>query len=143
MGSVCIFSYSLLPACFHDAGDFSLERHAAEADSAHLKLADEGTSAAADTAAIAHAYLEFGLLQRLRDFCRTCHLLCYPRSAQRKAEALEELAAFFVVVRGRCQRNVHALELVLRRALHSRKHQLTLQTQRVVPGTIERVRRQA
>src|ERR1700737_2960105 len=69
MGSVCIIFYWLLPACFHDAGNLALERHAAEADSAHLKLANEGASASANTAAIAHAHLEFRLLTALCNFC--------------------------------------------------------------------------
>src|SRR5215475_510560 len=112
MGSVCIFVYQLLPACFHDARDLALERHAAEANSAHLKLADEGACTAADAAAIAHAGLELGLFERLCDLCCTCHLLLTPWSAQRKAETLEQLAAFFVVVRGGGQGDVHTLDLV-------------------------------
>src|SRR5258707_8986036 len=140
MGSVCM---GLLPARFHDAGNFSLERHAAKTDSAHLELADEGTSAAADAAAIADANLELGLLETLSDFCRACHLLCYPRSAQRKAETLEQLAAFFVVVRGGRQSNVHSLDLVHARVIDFGKHQLVLQAQRVIATAIEGVGRQA
>src|ERR1700730_14669920 len=69
MGSVCIIFLSLLPACFHDAGDFSLERHAAKTDSAHLKLADITAGAAANAATIAHTHLELGFLASLGDFC--------------------------------------------------------------------------
>src|SRR5712671_1958709 len=69
MGSVCIIFLWLLPACFHDAGNFTLQRHAAEADSAHLKLANEGTRTSANAATIAHPHLEFRLLETLGDFC--------------------------------------------------------------------------
>src|SRR5579859_459428 len=81
MGSVCIIFLWLLPAGFHDAGNFALERHAAKTDAAHLKLADISARAAADAAAIAHAHLELGLLASLCDFCQTCHLLRHPRGA--------------------------------------------------------------
>src|SRR5579864_1579576 len=66
MGSVCM---SLLPARFHDAGNLSLERHAAKTDSAHLKLADISAGAAANAAAIAHTHLEFRFLASLGDLC--------------------------------------------------------------------------
>src|SRR5215472_8413750 len=66
MGSVCIIFPVLLPACFHDAGNFSSKRHAAETDAAHLKLADIRAGAATDAATIAHANFELGLLARLR-----------------------------------------------------------------------------
>src|SRR5437879_13503874 len=52
MGSVCII---LLPACFHDAGDFSAQRHATKTDSAHLEFADVPTCAAAAAAKIGRA----------------------------------------------------------------------------------------
>src|SRR3984957_4435554 len=78
IGSVCIVS---LPARFRDAGNFTLERHPAETDSAHLELANVTASAAANAATVAHADFEFWLLQRLGDFCCSCHLLLYPRSS--------------------------------------------------------------
>src|SRR5467141_4052182 len=74
MGSVCMIFYWLLPARFHDAGNLSLERHAAKTDSAHLKLANITARAAANAAAIAYAHLELGFLARLRDLCFACHL---------------------------------------------------------------------
>src|SRR5229473_7704455 len=69
MGSVCIIFLWLLPARFHNAGYFSLERHAAKTDSAHLKLADIPPRAATNAAAIAHTHLELGLFASLGDFC--------------------------------------------------------------------------
>src|SRR5579859_874937 len=69
MGSVCIIFLSLLPAGFRDPGNFSLEGHAAEADAAHLKLANVSARAAANAATIAHPHLELGLLASLGDFC--------------------------------------------------------------------------
>src|SRR2546422_10420212 len=75
IGSVCIV---LLPAGFHDAGDFPLQRHTAETNSAHLELADVPARAAAAAAAVAYAHLEFRLLERLRDFCCACHFIVLP-----------------------------------------------------------------
>src|SRR6516165_9670651 len=133
MGSVCInFPISLLPARFHDARNLSLERHAAETNAAHLELADIAAGAAADPAAVARANFELGLLPRLGDFCRACHLLCGSFFAQGKTEALEQFAPFVVVLRGGRQRNVHALDLVDARVVNLRKNQLVLQTQGVV-----------
>src|SRR5712664_1213188 len=71
MGSVCIIFLWLLPARLHDAGNFSLERHAAKTDSAHLEFANIA----------ARAHFEFGLLTSLCDFCQACHLLRHPRGA--------------------------------------------------------------
>src|SRR5229473_2201251 len=62
-----------LPTGFRDAGNFSLERHAAETDTAHLKLANVTARAAANATTVALANLEFGLLQFLDDFCGACH----------------------------------------------------------------------
>jgi hypothetical protein len=74
IGSVCIiFLMSPLPAGLDDAGNFSLERHAAEADTAHFKLADKSAGAATDAAAVALAHLELGLLEFLYDFRGACH----------------------------------------------------------------------
>src|SRR5215468_3600935 len=74
IGSVCIvFLKSPLPAGLDDAGNFSLERHAAEADAAHFKLAYERARAAADAAAVALAHLELGLFEFLYDFRGACH----------------------------------------------------------------------
>src|ERR1700746_2733917 len=70
IGSVCIvFLKSPLPAGFHDAGNFSLERHAAEANAAHLELADIGARPATNTAAVAVLHLELRLLLVLYDLC--------------------------------------------------------------------------
>src|SRR5258708_18382619 len=93
MGSVCIV---LLPAGFHDAGDFSLQRHTAETDSAHLELADIPARAAAAAAAVAHPHLEFRLLERLRDFCCVWHLLCAPFFATRKTKPLDHLSGLLI-----------------------------------------------
>src|ERR1700687_28922 len=60
MGSVCIV---LLPAGFHDAGNFSLQRHTAKTYSAHLELADIPARAAAAAAAIAYPHLELRFLK--------------------------------------------------------------------------------
>src|SRR6266704_1507598 len=113
MGSVCIV---LLPTGFHDAGDFSLERHTAETDSAHLELADIPARAAAAAAAVAYPHLEFRLLERL--------------------------AALLIVFRAGGHGDVHALDLIHARVINLRKHQLVFQSQRVIPAAIEGVLRQ-
>src|SRR5579859_4258492 len=74
MGSVCIIYFALsLPARFSDAGDFALERHAAEADTAHLKLANIRARTAADAAAIAVLRGKLRLALVFYDFCGACH----------------------------------------------------------------------
>src|SRR5882672_3444969 len=74
IGSVCIICFALsLPARFSDAGNFSLERHAAETDTAHLELANIGARAAANAATIAMLDLELRLLLVFYDFCGACH----------------------------------------------------------------------
>src|SRR5216684_7335788 len=139
MGSVCIV---LLPTGFHDAGNFSLERHTAKTDSAHLKLAYISPRASAAAAAVAYAHLEFRFLERLGDFCCACHLLRDPFFAKRKAQRLEQLTALLIVLRAGRHGDVHALDLVHPRVIDLRKHQLVLQSQRVIPTAIKRVRGQ-
>src|SRR5580698_6964930 len=148
MGSVCIFSPVMrrlprrLPASFRDAGDFSLERHTAETDSAHLELPDVRASAATNATAVANAYLEFRFLMRLCDFCQACHLLRPSRNAQGNSETFEKFAAFLVVLCSGCQCDVHTLDFVHARVIDFRKHELILQAQRVVAAAVERMRRQ-
>src|ERR1700687_2726776 len=139
MGSVCIV---LLPAGFHDAGDFSLQRHTAKTDSAHLEFADIPARAPAAAAAVAYPHLELRFLERLGDFCCACHLLRDPFFAKRKPETLEQLAALLVVLRAGRHGDVHALDLVHARVVDLRKHQLLFQSQRVIPAAVERILRQ-
>src|SRR5262249_21998205 len=74
IGSVCIILLIVsLPARLGHARNFSLERHATEADTAHLKLADIRARTAANAAAVAMLRLELGLLLVLYDFCGACH----------------------------------------------------------------------
>src|SRR5467141_3876027 len=129
MGSVCI---ALLPTGFHDAGDFPLQRHTAETDSAHLELADIPARAAADAAAVAYPHLEFRLLERLGDFCCACHLLCCPFFAKRKPQPLEQFAALLIVSRAGRHGDVHAFDLVHARVIDLWKHQLVFQTEGVI-----------
>src|SRR5690348_13842147 len=123
IGSVCMYLLSWrrlprrLPAGFHDAGDFALQRHASETNSAHLKLADVAPRSAADPATVAHPHLEFRLLERLGDFCCACHLLRHSFFAERKPQALEQLAALLVVLRAGGHGDVHALDLVHARVI--------------------------
>src|SRR5882762_7607695 len=107
IGSVCIV---LLPAGFHDAGDFTLERHTAKTDSAHLELADIPARTAAAAAAVAYSHLEFRFLERLRDLCCACHLLRDPFFAKRNPESLEQFAPLLIVPRTGGHGDVHALD---------------------------------
>src|SRR5712692_3186881 len=140
MGSVCII---LLPAGFHNAGDFSAQRHATKTDSAHLKFADVPARAAAAAATVAHAYLELGLLAGLGDLCCACHLLSCPSFAKRNPEPLQQLAALLIVLCRCCQRDVHALDFVHAGVINLREDQLVLEAERVVAAAIESVRGQA
>src|SRR5229473_5727159 len=143
MGSVCIVLLNgLLPARFHDAGDFSAQRHAAKTDSAHLELADISAGPAANAAAVANAYLELRLLVRLGDLCCACHLLRYPFFAKWNPEPFQQLATLLIVLRAGRQRDVHALDLVHARVIDLRKHELVLQSQGVIPAAVEGIRRQ-
>src|SRR5215472_9756397 len=143
IGSVCIFLPELLPTGLHDAGDFSAQRHAAKTDAAHLELADIAARAPADSAAVAHANLELGLLERLGDFCSACHELCGSSFAKRYPETLQQLAALLVILCRRGQRDVHALDLVHARVIDLREHQLVFQPKGVVSAAVESVRWQA
>src|SRR5579859_4393918 len=74
IGSVCIIRFAFsLPARLHDAGNFALERHAAETDTAHLKLADIGARPAANAAAVAMLRRELRFTLVFYDFCGACH----------------------------------------------------------------------
>src|SRR5271168_2607761 len=73
MGSVVILSS--LPAGLHDAGNFTLEREAAETDTAHLELPERAARAPADPAAVALANLELQLALRLGDLTGSSHAL--------------------------------------------------------------------
>src|SRR6266446_5028771 len=133
IGSVCII---LLPAGFHNAGDFALQRHTAETDSAHLKLTDITARAAAAAAAVAYAHLEFRLLERLGDLCCACHLLRHSFFAKRKPQAFEQLSALLIVLRAGRHGDVHALDLVHARVINLWKHQLIFQPQGVVSAAV-------
>src|SRR5438876_497072 len=149
IGSVCMYLLSWhrlprrLPAGFHDTGDFPLQRHTAETDSAHLKLADIPSRAAAAAAAVADPHLEFRLLERLSDFCCACHLLRHPFFAERKPEPFEQLTALLIVLRAGRHGDVHAFDLVDARVINLWKHQLVLQPQRVIPAAVKGILRQA
>src|SRR6266700_5578538 len=143
MGSVCIVLLNgLLPARFHDAGDFSAKRHTAKTDSAHLKLADISAGPAANAAAVAYAHLELGFLERLGDLCCACHLLCHPFFPERNPEPFQQLAALLIVFRRGRERDVHALDLVHACVIDLRKHELVLQPESVIPAAVEGIRRQ-
>src|SRR5580704_3088698 len=62
-----------LPASFHDAGDFTLQREASKTDAAHLKLAKHAARAAANPATVPYADLIFWLLVCFCDLTRTRH----------------------------------------------------------------------
>src|SRR5512138_288496 len=62
-----------LPARLDDAGDFALQRALAEAEAAHLELAQERARPAAQGAAVVLAHLELQLALRLRHLRKLRH----------------------------------------------------------------------
>src|SRR5712692_4901004 len=86
MGSVCIFFSRPLPASLQHAGDFAPQRQAAEADAAHLELAQVPARPAAYAAAVAHADFVLRLPAHLGELTGSRHrfssrlLSRYPRS---------------------------------------------------------------
>src|ERR1700761_125388 len=145
IGSVVIL-YSSLPAGLHNAGDFALERQAAETDTAHLELRKNRARTAADAATIALADLVLQLLFGLRDLTGASHFsklsLTLILGAERNAEQLQQLAAFFIVARRCGDGDVHALDLVHARVIDFRKHELILQADGVVAAPVKRAGRQ-
>src|SRR5712692_6616125 len=85
MGSVCISSRPL-PASLQHARDFAPQRQAAEADAAHLELAQVPARPAAYAAAVAHADFVLRLPAHLGELTGSRHrfssrlLSRYPRS---------------------------------------------------------------
>src|ERR1700737_2160329 len=140
IGSVCII---LLPTRFRYAGNFSLERHTAKTDSAHLKLANITARAATAAAAVTATHLEFLFLERLGNFCGPSDLLLCSFFTKREAEPFEQLAAFFIVFRGGGQGDVHALDFVHAGVIDFRKNQLILQAHGIVPAAVEGIWRQS
>src|ERR1039457_154452 len=145
IGSVVILSS--LPAGLHDSGNFSLEREAAETNTAQLELSESAARAPADPAAVALANLELQLALRLRDLTGSSHARWFSLrralSAEGHAEQLQQLASLFIAAGRRRDRNVHALDLVHAGIVDFRKHQVVLQAQRVISAPIERILRQA
>src|SRR3984957_5279717 len=131
-----------LPASFRDAGNFSLERHTAETNPAHLKLANVRARAATNAAAVSHTNLELRLLQTFGDFCKACHLLRSSWNAKREAQPFQELATFFIVFRGGGQGHIHALDFIHAGVIDFGKHYLIFPAEGVIAAAIESVERQ-
>src|SRR5258708_8622101 len=68
----------LLPTRLHHSWDFPLQGQQAEAQAAHLKLAQIPARPAAALAAVAVLHLELRLPVVLGDLCVRCHLLVSP-----------------------------------------------------------------
>src|ERR1700683_93343 len=65
--------HSKLPACLHHAGNFTLERVAAETNAAHIELAEVAARAAANPATVPLADLELQLPLHLRELSSATH----------------------------------------------------------------------
>src|SRR5487761_122984 len=134
-----------LPTGLGHAGDFALERESAEADAAHLEFPQERARPAADPAAVADANLVLQFLLHFGASCRGRHRLsfypfvslCAMLRAQRNAQQLQQLAAFFIRLGRSGKRDVHALDFVDARVINLRKHQLILETERVISAPVE------
>src|SRR6266849_4404280 len=146
MGSVCIFFSRPLPASLQHAGDFAQQRQTAEADAAHLELAQVPARPAAYAAAVAHADLELRLPAHLGALTGSRHRFSsrpsLPLYAERHAQQLEQLASFLVVARRGGQGDIHALDLVHPRVVNFREDELVAQAQGIVAATVEGVGRQ-
>src|SRR5580658_3063515 len=140
MGSVVILSS--LPTCLYHAGNFSLERVAAETDAAQFKLAQKTARASADAATVALADLELQLPLHFRELTGTRHASLVSLSSERNAEQLQQLAPFFVISCRSGYGDVHALDLVYPGVINLRENQLVLDSDGVVATAIERIRRQ-
>src|ERR1700728_399963 len=141
MGSVVILPS--LPTCLYHAGNFSLERVAAETDAAQFELAQKTARASADAAAVALADLEFQLPLHFRELTGTRHASLVSLSPERNAEQSQQLASFFVVSRRSGYGDVHALDFVYPRVIDLRENELVFDSDGVVAPAIKRIRRQA
>jgi hypothetical protein len=135
-------SPACLPAGLHDAWNFALQRKAAEAQAAYAKLAQIGSRAAAQLAAIVLAGLELRLLCVFDAFCSGRHnssrffrilfpnLLLSPLCAlaERHTETLQQLPRTVVILGRRDDRHVHALGLIDLGIINLGENQLVAQT---------------
>src|SRR6202020_2013476 len=67
-------NFKKLPARFGHAGDFTLQREAAETNTAHLELAQERARASANPAAVPPADLEGRRFLLLCELCGSSHI---------------------------------------------------------------------
>src|ERR1700729_3210217 len=67
-------NFKKLPARFGHAGDFTLQREAAETNTAHLELAQERARASANPAAVPPAHLELRRFLLLCELCGSSHI---------------------------------------------------------------------
>src|SRR5580704_960724 len=141
IGSVVILPS--LPTCLHHAGNFSLERVAAETDAAQFKSAQKTPGASAYAATVPLADLELQLPLHFRELTGTRHASLVSLSPKRNAEQLQQLAPFFVT--SCCGRygNVHAFDFVHPGVIDLGENQLVFDSDGVVASAIKRIRRQA
>ena len=135
MGSVVILPS--LPASLHHAGNFSLERVAAETDAAHFKLAEKPTRTSADPATVPLADLELQLPLHLRELTGARHAFSLSLRPERNAEQLQQLAPLFVVSCGSRDGDVHAFDFVHPGVIDLREHELILNSDGVIAAAIE------
>src|SRR6202162_1107119 len=140
MGSVVILPS--LPTCLHYAGNFSLERMAAETDAAQFKLTQKTARASADSATVPLADLVLQLPLHLRELTGARHASLVSLSPKRNAEQFQQLAPLFVVSFRSCDRDVHAFDFVYPGVIDLREDQLVLDANGVIASAIKRVRRQ-
>src|SRR3990172_2940847 len=135
---------SLLPARLDDAGDLALQRTVAEADAAHLELAQERAGTAAQRAAIVLSHRELQLALRLGHLGKLRHSdLLAPLLAERHAEQPEERAALLVVPGARHHRDVQSLDLLDLVVVDLGEDDLLAHAQRVVALAVEGLGRDA
>jgi hypothetical protein len=83
-----------LPARFHDTGNFSLERKAAETQTANAELPQEPPRTSAELAPVVLAAAELRLPRILHSFCSSCHKSSSETSDQPSAISFQPLLSF-------------------------------------------------
>src|SRR5271166_4446403 len=139
-----------LPRRLRNAGNFPLERQAAEAQTAEAELAQIGPRTSANVAAVVRARGELGFLVRLGDLACCSHRFLYsgPRPlfklvllghAEGHSHMLQQRPRLVVITRRGHNRDVHSLHLLDLRVVDFGEDQLVARAQREIAASIERL----
>src|SRR3954454_2178234 len=127
------------PGRLAHARELAPVRHLAQADAAETELAQHRAGAPAAVASGVAAHRELRLARGLVDQCLLRHLSVLP---EREAELTEQRPALLVGGRGGDHGDVHAPRPIDRVLVDLVEHRLVRQTERVVAGAVDLLRRQ-